>query len=112
MIGEKISSLEIADNDRIIKINWVNSKIFFAIRGKFTNVFYFDEMITLLMLSNLWTDQDLLNIKKEFEEVTFLDEWNSFEIKTENGEDLIDDIRKKYPFLGSEIVKEVKARIR
>ncbi len=48
LIGEKISSLEIADNDRIIKIKCANSKIFFTIRGKFTNVFYLDEESNLI----------------------------------------------------------------
>ena len=37
--GKKISSIEIADNDRIVKIGCSNSDIYFAIRGKYTTYF-------------------------------------------------------------------------
>ncbi len=110
LIGEKITSLEIADNDRVVKINCTNSRIFFAIRGKFTNVFYIDKVEKPHAFKSL-NDQELLNIKTGFSEKTFLDGWNTLVIQQENSEDLIADIRKKYPFLGNEIVKEVKARI-
>ncbi len=43
LIGEKIRSLEIANDDRVIKINCTSSKIFFTIRGKFTNTLYTDK---------------------------------------------------------------------
>ncbi len=57
-------------------------------------------------------ERDLLNIKSELNTKTFFDGWNSLVIQQNNSDDLIADIRKKYPFLGSEIVKEVKARIK
>ena len=110
LIGEKISSLEIASNDRVIKIKCTNSNIFFTIRGKFTNIFYLDEESNLFAFKTL-KNQNLLNMKKEFDGLTFMDKWNALEIMIENDEELIEIIKKKYPFLGSEIVKEVKARI-
>ncbi|MDH3268726.1 MAG: NFACT family protein, partial [Ignavibacteria bacterium] len=110
LIGEKITSLEIADNDRVVKINCANLRIFFAIRGKFTNVFYIDKVEKPHAFKSL-NVQELLNIKTELSEKTFLDGWNALVIQQDNSEDLIADIRKKYPFLGNEIVKEVKARI-
>ncbi len=110
LIGEKISSLEIASNDRVLKIKCTNSNIFFTIRGKFTNIFYLDEESNLFAFKTI-KNQNLLNMKKEFDGLTFIDRWNSLEIMIENDEELVDKIKKKYPFLGSEIVKEVKARI-
>jgi predicted ribosome quality control (RQC) complex YloA/Tae2 family protein len=110
LIGEKITSFEIANNDRVVKINCTNSRIFFAIRGKFTNVFYIDKFEKPHAFKSL-NDRELLNIKMELSEKTFLDGWNSLVIQQDNSEGLIADIRKKYPFLGSEIAKEVKARI-
>ena len=110
LIGEKINSLEIADNDRVIKINCSNSNIFFAIRGKFRNILYLDKGDNVRAFKSI-ADKDLLNINSELNTKTFLDGWNSLEIQIETSESPIEDIRKKYPFLGSEIVKEVKARI-
>lgn len=110
LIGEKINSLEIADNDRVIKINCTNSNIFFTIRGKFTNILYLDKGDNVRAFKSI-ADKDLLNINSELNTKTFLDGWNSLEIQIETSESPIEDIRKKYPFLGSEIVKEVKARI-
>ena len=110
LIGEKVTSLEIADNDRVIKINCTNSNIFFTIRGKFTNILYLDKDDNVQAFKSI-DDKDLLNINSELNTKTFLDGWNSLEIQIETSESPIEDIRKKYPFLGSEIVKEVKARI-
>lgn len=110
-IGEKIRSLEIANDDRVIKINCTISKIFFTIRGKFTNALYLDKDDNVSAFKSI-AERELLNIKSELNTKTFFDGWNSLVIQQNNSDDLIADIRKKYPFLGSEIVKEVKARIK
>ncbi len=80
LIGEKINSLEIADNDRVIKINCTNSNIFFTIRGKFTNILYLDKDDNVQAFKSI-DDKDLLNIKSELNTKTFLDGWNSLEIQ-------------------------------
>ncbi len=41
----------------------------------------------------------------------FINRYNSFQIQVSDGDNIIEDIRKKYPFIGSEISKEIKARI-
>jgi len=110
LIGEKISSFEIADSDRVIKIDCSKSKIFFTIRGKFTNVIHLDKDDRAHSFKSI-TEQDLLNIKTELSEKKYLFGWNSLVIQSENSENLIEEIRNDYPFLGNEIVKEVKARI-
>jgi len=93
LIGEKITSLEIADNDRVIKIKCTNSNMFFTIRGKFTNIFYLDEESNLFAFKTI-KNQNLLNMKKEFDGLTFIDGWNALEIMIENDEELIEKIKK------------------
>ncbi|HSW54570.1 MAG TPA: NFACT RNA binding domain-containing protein [Ignavibacteriaceae bacterium] len=110
-LGEKIDSLQIANNDRIIKLKCTHSEIYFTIRGKFTNVFYFDADNQARAFKTV-DDHTLENIKKEFGEKVFLSVWNQIDHLIEIKENYLDEIRKKYPILGSEIIKEVKSRLR
>lgn len=110
-IGQIITALEIAEDDRIIKLKCSASEIYFAIRGKFTNVFFFDTDIRETAFKSV-DEQTLSIIKKEFSNKIFLGGWNSVNFSPGNTGFYLDDIRKKYPFIGSEIVKEVKARIK
>ncbi len=52
-VGEKIKSVKIADDDRIIKIECSHSEFYFAIRGKYTNVFYLGEDESFEAFKNL-----------------------------------------------------------
>jgi len=108
--GKKISSIEIADNDRIVKIGCSNLDIYFAIRGKNTNIFYSDSEHPLEVFKSI-DEQNLLEIKKEFDHKIFINRYNSFQLKVAEGDNIIEDIRQKYPFIGSELSKEIKARI-
>jgi predicted ribosome quality control (RQC) complex YloA/Tae2 family protein len=108
--GKKISSIEIADNDRIVKIGCSNSDIYFAIRGKFTNIFYSDNEHPLEVFKSI-DEQNLLELKKEFDHKIFINRYNSIQLQVAEGDNIIEDIRQKYPFIGSELSKEIKARI-
>jgi predicted ribosome quality control (RQC) complex YloA/Tae2 family protein len=110
--GENINSIEIASDDRIIRIKCSLSELFFAIRGKFTNVFFLDTDRKQHAFKS--TDEKIRDeIKKEFSEKVFINGWNRINLTPEiNSEDYLDALRKKYPMLGSEIIKEVKARER
>jgi predicted ribosome quality control (RQC) complex YloA/Tae2 family protein len=109
-LGDQITSLQIANDDRIIKLKCSVSEIYFAIRGKFTNVIFIDKYRELLSFKSF--DSQLLgNIKKEFEGKIFLDGWNQIELPAGISENYISEIRKKYPILGNEVIKEVKARL-
>jgi predicted ribosome quality control (RQC) complex YloA/Tae2 family protein len=108
LIDKEINSVEVADNDRVIKFSCSESSLFFTIRGKFTNIIYSDKDETPSCFKSL-SEQELLKIMQELKELNFISGWNPFNIQPDD-EISIDDIRKKYPFLGSEIVKEVKAR--
>jgi len=110
-LGEKIDSLQIANDDRIIKLKCTRAEIFFTIRGKFTNVFFFDADHQPYAFKSV-EELTIASIKKELTTKIFLDGWNQITFLPVNQENYLDEIRKKYPILGSEIIKEVKARLR
>ena len=110
-LGEKILSLEIASDDRIIKLRCSTSEIYFTIRGKFTNVFFFDADHQFYAFKSV-EEQTIASIKKELTRKIFLDRWNQITFLPVDQENYLDEVRKKYPILGSEITKEVKARLR
>ena len=109
MIGEKICSIEIADNDRIVRISGTKSKIFFAVRGKYTNAFLVNDVSEASAFKTI-SEKDLNPVQKEFDKKIYLDGWNNLEIQTDYQDYSIENLKKKYPFLGNEIVKEVSAR--
>lgn len=111
VIKDKIRSLEIAKDDRIIKIKCVCSEIYFAIRGKFTNVFCIDESDKLISFKSS-DEQILFNVRQEFNQKLFLSGLNQINISSDNTNNYLEDICKKYPILGSEIIKEVKSRLK
>ena len=103
-------SISISDTDRIIKISLTNSDIYFAVRGKFTNV---------TLISN---DHSKATFKKYddkyFEE--FVEEVNNLRFTQElhfpaidvMGDDnlFIEKVRKRFPFIGKEIFNEFNRR--
>lgn len=110
-LGEKILSLEIASDDRIIKLRCSTSEIFFTIRGKFTNVFFFDADHQPYAFKSV-AEQTIASIKTELTNKIFQDSWNQLTFLPVDQENYLDEVRKKFPILGSEITKEVKARLR
>jgi len=110
-LGENIVSLEIASDDRIIKLKCSKSEILFTIRGKFTNVFFIDADHQPYAFKSV-EEQTITSIKKELTNKIFQNSWNQITFWTVDQENYLDEVRKKYPILGSEITKEVKARLR
>ena len=111
VVGEKITAFEISDGDRIIRLKCSSSEIYFAIRGKFTNVFCFDVKGNTKTFKSVEVEV-LDKIKSEFKERKFIYGWNPIKLIQNDVDKSLDGIRKKYPFVGSEIIKEVKARLR
>jgi predicted ribosome quality control (RQC) complex YloA/Tae2 family protein len=108
-VGEKIKSVKIADDDRIIKIECSRSEFFFTIRGKYTNLFYLGEDDNFKAFKNLDEDK-LAEIKKEFYTKNFTTDFNVPDLSLASSANYLSDIKKKFPVIGAEIIKEVKAR--
>jgi predicted ribosome quality control (RQC) complex YloA/Tae2 family protein len=101
-----INDIEIADNDRIIKINFGSFNLYFSVRGNKTNVHLIDESkkeITFKKTSNF--------ISTEISDLTFSNELLFKRLNCEK-ELFIDfsDLKKKYPMISSEIKNEILSR--
>lgn len=107
-VDEKIHSLEIAVDDRIIKFNLEHSEIYFAIRGKFTNVFFSNNEVFIPFKTI--GQAELSVIHDEFLNKKFSEDWNAINLHLVVETNYLDHIRKKYPVLGTDIIKEVKSR--
>ena len=109
-LGKRVDAFEIAKDDRIIKIKLNDCDLFFSIRGKFTNFYFLNQKEELNAFKSA-EDQSLENIKKEFQTIKFIDSWNEIDLPDNVEENYPEEVRKKYPILGSEIIKEVKLRL-
>src|ERR1035438_5204124 len=103
-----ILSIDIAQYDRVIRLNSEGCAMYFFIRGKYTNaVLITSERMIFPFKKSEEPDEDLLI--KELSEIKFSNEFSypAFVIKEE---DTPDSIRKRYPYIGKEIIFELKNR--
>jgi predicted ribosome quality control (RQC) complex YloA/Tae2 family protein len=106
LTSKTIKEVLIASDDRIIKIVTDAGDLIFAIRGKYTNLFF--DSINLLPFKNE-NEENLITFKQEFENKYFHNSFNILESNFIEGK-CIDEIRRKYRFIGREIENEVNAR--
>jgi predicted ribosome quality control (RQC) complex YloA/Tae2 family protein len=108
-IGKTISAIEIALYDRIIRISLSEGQIYFCIRGKYTNVIFNPE------------GENISSFKKEEDSVlkNLIEEFNAFNYAAtfsipslELAENTIEIalLRKKYSFIGKDIIVELERR--
>jgi predicted ribosome quality control (RQC) complex YloA/Tae2 family protein len=109
-LGKRVDAFEIAKDDRIIKIKLNDCELFFAIRGKFTNLYFLDQEDNLNAFKSV-EEQSPDQIKKEFQTANFIHHWNEIVLPANDEDNYLDEVRKKYPILGSEIIKETKSRL-
>jgi len=103
----KILSVEIADSDRIIRINSDKAYLYFTIRGKFTNLFLISKESKIESFKK--TDEKIMNnFYDEVQKHYFISEFNNLKLD----ESFVDSnsVKKKYPVIGKEIINEVKIR--
>lgn len=109
-LNKRVKAFQIARNDRIIKIELEDCEFFFTIRGKFTNFYFLDQENNLTAFKS--SEEQLSDqIKKEFTETNFIYQWNEIIFQEIDEINYLDEVRKKYPFLGSEIIREAKSRL-
>lgn len=106
LISKTIKEVLIASDDRIIKITTNNGDLIFAIRGKYTNLFF--NSSNLLPFKNE-SAENLIKFKQEFEIKHFHKSLNIPESDFIEGKS-IEEIRNRYKFIGREIENEVNAR--
>lgn len=103
-----IISVEIADNDRIIRIQTDKSSLYFAIRGKFTNMYLIhgDSEIESFKKSDKKIKE---NFRQEVFKCRFISGFNNLKIEDESIDQY--SIRKKYPVIGKDIINETNLRL-
>jgi len=109
LIPAKFISTEIADSDRIIKINTDKGSLFFLIRGKFTNVCFINAENNLKYFKNPPDGNDNENLLIELNTTNFITNYNYFNLLTDSNFTL-ETLKKKYPFISKEIAAEAKFR--
>jgi predicted ribosome quality control (RQC) complex YloA/Tae2 family protein len=108
VVGKRVTSISIASDDRVIKLDFADANIYFAIRGKHTNVFFFSAIDDKVFKSS--AESMIINTKIEFEKKNFIQQFNVPDLNVRNENDYLNEIKRKHPFLGSDVIKEVKAR--
>ena len=107
LIGATIKDVLIASDDRIIRIVTDKGDLIFAIRGKYTNLFYVSEN-DIQSFKN--EDGEILSkFLVEFNDKIYIDHFNYPDPELIAGKD-INDIRASFRFIGHEIENEVNAR--
>jgi len=106
LISKTIKEVLIASDDRIIKLVTDTGDLIFAIRGKYTNLFF--NSINLISFKNE-SEENLIKFRQEFEHKFFHKSLNIPESDFIEGKS-IEEIRNKYRFIGREIENEVNAR--
>ncbi|HCY76082.1 MAG TPA: hypothetical protein DHV28_09195 [Ignavibacteriales bacterium] len=106
LINTTIKNVLIASDDRIIKFETDSGDLFFAIRGKFTNVF--SNSVEFLSFKNE-NNENLIDFKNEFLSKYFHNRFDIPDSDSLAGKS-IEEIRKTYRFIGREIENEVNAR--
>ncbi len=107
---QRIHSFGIADDDRIIEINLDDACIYFTVRGKFTNVITSYSIHKYEVFKK--TDAEVLaNMIREFQSKNYLTGSNYPDLSKISKTDFYNDIKKTYPFISNDIIKELKRRV-
>ncbi len=108
-INKNIESIEICIDDRIIRIKIGSGYLYFTIRGKYTNV-YAESDDNLESFKTI-DDEDLKWLQKEFKNKAYSTDFNIPDLYLSFKEDYFREIKKAYPVINNEIIKEAKRRI-
>jgi len=106
----QLLEIEIAEFDRIVRLRFENFSIYFAIRGKYTNLHLINKGEKIISFKS--GDEKIENkFLDEIKKTRFISEENHLDIVSDYAEIDLDGMRKKYPILGKEIILETKRRI-
>ena len=107
LINSTIVKVEIANDDRIIRIVTCNGDILFAIRGKYTNLYY--NLNNQIQPFKSQDDEISNNFLVEISKKEFINHFNTLDYNLISGKS-ISEIRNIYRFVGREIENEIIAR--
>lgn len=100
-------SLQIAETDRVIKFMFKKFSIYFFIRGKLTNVILLDNEGKILSFKKIPIENEILNLA----ELKYSSSFIKPKIDFTNLSFSDDTLSKSFPYLGKEIIQELRGRI-
>jgi predicted ribosome quality control (RQC) complex YloA/Tae2 family protein len=110
LIGAQIKAVEIADDDRIIRITTEKGRLYFTVRGKLTNVLLISSENEVSAFKKI-NEDEIEKLKSELTAKKYTDKFNLPNVSIESKFDYLDEIRKKFPVISKESVLEVKRRL-
>lgn len=109
IIGEILIELQIAGNDRIIRIQLENSAVYFTIRGKFSNI----HLVRGNKIFSFKTVEE--QIEKDFLEESkshnFISEFNTVPDLNTPADISLQKLKENHPIISKEIIREAQLRI-
>lgn len=106
----KITTVEIASNDRIIKITADKFTLYFIIRGKYSNVILFDNDNNIEAFKSI-EDTFIINFKKELSGLIFSSYFHIPELSSIDKNNFTENVRKSFPVITKEIILEYKLQL-
>ena len=103
-------SFHIAESDRILKIKTSEFEIYFTIRGKFTNLFFIQDKQIKTTFKNI-VEESTESLLEELLSTKYISEFNNLEIEINDDGEYQNQLKTKYPFVGKEILNEIKFRL-
>ena len=108
--NQTIESFKIATDDRILRLKSGDSFLFFAIRGKFTNVIFVHRKSSIQSFKKS-EEADLEKMWNEFSKKEFNSDFNIPELQDLNDNFELRTIGKNFPIISKEIIWEAERRI-
>jgi predicted ribosome quality control (RQC) complex YloA/Tae2 family protein len=110
LVNKIIDSIDIAEDDRIVRLSIQDHFLFFMIRGKYTNVISGRPGDKTEAFKKT-DDEVLINLAEDVYSRKYLNNYNTPDTAITFTEDYFTTIKKKFPVLGNDILKETKRRI-
>ena len=104
-----VEEFDIAGADRILRLSLSTSKIYILIRGKFTDVVLLDNYNNARFFKK-YPDDNIGTLIKELNSTGFIDKENIPDIYIKEKDEFFESVKRKYPFIGKEILLELKTR--
>ncbi|MCH8325993.1 MAG: DUF814 domain-containing protein [Bacteroidetes bacterium] len=105
-----ILSFEIAEYDRVIKIQTDKYSLYYPIRGKYTNVYFIYNELTKTFKKT--ENEVIASFKDEILKLKFISSFHTLNFIDENDGSELSSFRSKYPIVNKDILLEYKSRIK
>ncbi len=106
----KINNIEIATNDRVIRITSDKFNLFYIIRGKYTNVFLIEDSNNIESFKSI-DDQYGNSFEEESKRLIYSHFFHIPDLSFINKSNFLDEVKKHFPIISKEIIQEYKFRL-